>query len=86
MDETKYLIGERVGERTLTVAGPERKLDDLYQRLIEIPGINVVLRQPGDTPDNVGSVTFLFGREAKQLLTLLPLVGTKYILGNQEVK
>lgn len=86
MDETKYLIGERVGERTLTVAGPERKLGDLYQRLIEIPGINVVLRQTGDTPDDVGSVTFLFGKEAKQLLTLLPIVGTKYILGNQEVE
>ena len=85
MDETKYLIGERVGERTLTVAGPERKLDDLYQRLIEIPGINVVLRQPGDTPDNAGVVTFLFGKEAEQLMTLLPIVGTKYILGNQEV-
>ena len=86
MDETKHLIGERVGERTLTVAGPERKLGDLYQRLIEIPGINVVLRQPRDTPDNVGIVTFLFGKEAEQLLTLLPIVGTKYILGNQEVE
>ena len=86
MDPKKYLIGERVGKATLTVAGPEHKLDPFFARLTRVEGIMVVLRQQGETPDDVGVATFLFTKEAEQLLTLLPIVGTKYILGNQEVK
>jgi len=83
MDKTKQLVGRRVSDRSLTVEGPEYLVEDFTEHLVQVDGIFVVTRTPGDGPESVGSTTFLFSRQAKRLLTLLPPVGTSYLLGLQ---
>ena len=83
MDNTKHLIGQRVSDRTLAVEGPEHLVADFTKRLAQVDGIFIVTRLPGDTPMSVGKATFLFHEQARPLLTLLPPVGTSYLLGIQ---
>jgi len=83
MDKTKHLIGLRVSERSLLVEGPENLVDDFTKRLAQVDGIFVTTRVPGETEMDVGSTTFLFSKQAKPLLTLLPPVGTPYLLSLQ---